>query len=156
MSISFDRAAEYYDRTRVRPEALITNLLPLLPRAGACLEIGIGTGRIALPLVEHGIDVVGVDISREMLKKLFAKRRTLWPQVVIADATMLPFPDRTFSSAVAAHVLHLIPEWRSAVDEMLRVLRPDGLLIATRGGQSRPMWHRDVRRHFFQEAGDPS
>lgn len=155
MSVSFDRAADYYDQTRLLPEPLITYLLPFLPRDEMCVEIGVGTGRIAIPLVENGIEVVGVDISPEMLRKLVAKRRTEWPQVAIADATKLPFPDNTFGAAIAAHVLHLIPEWRSAVDESLRVLRPGGLLIATRGGQSRALWNDEIHRRFFREAGDP-
>lgn len=154
-SVSFDRAADYYDQTRARPEPLIAHLLPVLPRDGMCLEIGVGTGRIAIPLTEKGIELVGVDISREMLKKLVAKRRAGRPRVAVADATRLPFDDRTFASAIAAHVLHLIPGWRSAVDEVLRVLRPGGTLVATRGGQSRPAWHHEVRRHFFQQAGNP-
>ena len=154
-SVSFDQAAEYYDHTRAQPTALIPRLVAALPRDGVCLEIGVGTGRIALPLVAEGIRVVGVDISSEMLKKLVAKRETSWPQVAIADATSLPFADRTFGSAIAAHVLHLIPGWRSAVRELLRVLRPNGVFIATRGGRSRSSWNDAVRRHFFAAAGDP-
>jgi ubiquinone/menaquinone biosynthesis C-methylase UbiE len=154
-SLSFDQAAEYYDRTRAVPTALIPRLVAALPRDGLCLEIGVGTGRIALPLVAEGIRVVGVDISSDMLKKLVAKRETLWPEVAIADATSLPFDDRTFKSAIAAHVLHLIPGWRSAVRELVRVLRPGGVFIATRGGRSRTGWNDAVRRHFFAAAGDP-
>ena len=154
-SVSFDRAADYYDRTRTLSEHLIPNLLPLLPGDGVCLEIGVGTGRIALPLVEKGIRIVGVDIAPEMLKKLVAKRNGTWPCVAVADATGLPFADQTFASAIAAHVLHLIPDWRSAVEELLRVLRSHGVLVATRGGASRPRRHREVRSRFFKEAGDP-
>lgn len=155
MSVSFDRAAEYYDRTRALPSRLIPNLLAALPREGLCLEIGVGTGRIALPLVGGGIRVVGVDISREMLKKLIVKRDTQWPMVAVADATRLPFAGHSFAAAMAAHVLHLIPDWQSAAGELLRVLRPDGVFIATRGGRSRTSWHDAVRKHFFSEAGDP-
>jgi len=154
-SVSFDRAADYYDRTRSLSAQLIPNLLPALPREGLCLEIGVGTGRIALPLVEEGIRVVGVDISPEMLKKLVAKRNSSWPNVAVADATRLPFADRSFTAAIAAHVLHLIPNWRSAVTELLRVLRPEGVLVAMRGGRSRSRWYDEVRRRFFNEAGDP-
>ena len=37
--------------------------------------------------------------------------------VALADATALPFPDGTFGAVLASHVLHLIPDWQSAVDE---------------------------------------
>ena len=160
MSISFDRAADYYDDTRSLPDAhmeqLVARLVAELPREGLCLEIGIGTGRIGLPLMRHGIRIVGVDISVEMLRKLLAKADHTSPAVAIGDATHLPFAAGTFSSAVASHVLHLIPEWKVAIDELIRVVAPEGVVLASRGGDARAEWQRAVRRRFFDEAGNPS
>ena len=156
-SISFDRAAEYYDQTRSLPQALMDQLLSILVAElpqGRCLEIGIGTGRIALPLMRKGVDIVGVDISMAMLRKLIAKTGESPQPVAIAEATRLPFADATFSSAIASHVLHLIPDWRSAVDELLRVVRTQGVVLASRGGSGvGEEWARAVRRHFFEAAG---
>ena len=158
-SVSFDRAADYYDRTRAIADDVMAQLIPLvaaeLPAGEPCLEIGIGTGRIALPLVDAGVHLAGVDISREMLRKLVAKRRGSWPQVAIADATRLPFGDATFGSAIASHVLHLIPGWKDAVKEVRRVVRPGGAFLVSRGGRDRPAWLESITRHFFVEAGDP-
>lgn len=158
MSVSFDRAAEYYDRTRDFPDEVMARLVPMLvsqlPRDELCLEIGIGTGRIALPLMAAKIRMVGVDISPDMLRKLVDKAGAT-PPVAIADATCLPFSAGTFGSAVAAHVLHLIPGWRSAVDELVRVVRPGGVLLASRGAASRAEWQHALRRFFFEQAGDP-
>lgn len=158
-SLSFDRAADYYDRTRAVADSVMAQLMPLLvaeiPPGERCLEIGIGTGRIALPLVEEGVDVTGVDISNEMLRKLVAKRRGARPQVAIADATRLPFRDATFGSAIASHVLHLIPGWKDAVNEVRRVVRPGGAFLVSRGGRDRPAWLESITRHFFRQAGDP-
>ena len=159
-SISFDRAAGYYDQSRAYPQDVMERLIPMLVEEvrglGSCLEIGIGTGRIALPLLQAGVHMVGVDISAEMLRRLLEKAGASAPPVAIADATHLPFRDATFGSAVAAHVLHLIPGWRSAIGELARVMRPGGVLIASRGGTSRTKWQNDVRRHFFAAAGDPA
>jgi len=154
LSISFDRAAEYYDRTRALPEGLIPQLAAELPRDAPCLEIGVGTGRIALPLVEEGVRVVGIDISLGMVRKLAAKRQGRGPELVIADATRLPFREGTFACAMAAHVLHLIPEWEQAVAELLRVVRPGGVIVASRGGREEGQrgWMQSVRRRFFDEA----
>ncbi|HEY3085106.1 MAG TPA: class I SAM-dependent methyltransferase [Candidatus Dormibacteraeota bacterium] len=158
-SISFDRAADYYDQTRSLPDHLMDQLVPLLvaelPRDGRCLEIGIGTGRIALPLIERGIDVVGVDISIEMLRRFIAKAGRRAGQAAVGDATRLPFRDRAFTSAIAAHVLHLIPDWKAAIDELLRVIKPRGVLLASRSADTKAEWHRAVRKRFFLEAGDP-
>lgn len=157
-SVSFDRAAEYYDRTRSADEVL-TRVIPalreLVPADEPCLEIGIGTGRIALPLVEAGTQVVGIDVSVEMLRKLVAKRPERGPLVAIADATRLPFAGATFGSAIAAHVLHLIPTWRDAVREIVRVVRPGGVFAASRGSHLKGGWRDRVSAHFFAEAGNP-
>jgi ubiquinone/menaquinone biosynthesis C-methylase UbiE len=159
LSISFDQAADYYDRTRAVPDSVMAELVPLLvqqlPLAETCLEVGVGTGRIALPLVDAGVRLVGVDISGEMLQRLIAKRRGQQPQVAIADATRLPFADATFGSAIASHVLHLVPAWREAVAEVIRVVRPGGVFLVSRGGRDRSPWLQEVTRHFFHEAGDP-
>ena len=156
-SISFDRAAGYYDDTRSLPDPLMSRLIEVLagelPPHQPCLEIGVGTGRIALPLMKTGVQIVGVDISREMLLRLQAKAGALSPPLAIADATRLPFGDGTFGSAIASHVLHLIPGWRSAVNELLRVVRRQGVVVASRGGRGAgEEWTRVVRRHFFEAA----
>jgi SAM-dependent methyltransferase len=156
-SISFDRAAGYYDDTRSLPEPLMSRLIDVLtgelPPGQPCLEIGVGTGRIALPLMKAGVQVVGIDISREMLLRMLSKAGPQLPSVAIADATRLPFGDDTFGSAIASHVLHLIPGWRSALDELLRVVRGQGVIVASRGGRGvGEEWTRAVRRHFFEAA----
>ena len=158
-SVSFDRAADYYDRTRAVADSVMAQLIPLLvaeiPQGERCLDIGIGTGRMALPLVEEGVHVAGVDISSEMLRRLIAKRHGRWPQVAIADATRLPFGDATFGAAIASHVLHLIPAWKDAVKEVRRVVRPGGVFLVARGGSDRPAWLESITRYFFRQAGDP-
>jgi ubiquinone/menaquinone biosynthesis C-methylase UbiE len=166
-SVSFDRAADYYDRTRSLPEPVMARLIPMLlaeiPRDGRCLEIGVGTGRIALPLARAGVSMVGVDISREMLRRLVGNAGVR-PQVVIGDATRLPFGEGDFASVIAAHVLHLIPDWKQAIAEVIRVLKRDGVLIASRGARTKQRqegalptdsWERQVAHRFFAEAGDP-
>jgi ubiquinone/menaquinone biosynthesis C-methylase UbiE len=161
MSISFDRAASYYDRTRRLSETSLARLIPALAEelhgADRVIEVGIGTGRIALPLMSEGVRITGVDIAREMLAKLRENASGEGPPVAIADATHLPFGDHTFGAAIAAHVLHLIPAWKSAVGEMIRVVRPGGLIIASRGGRTlEGDWWRAVRQEFFRVAGNPA
>ena len=106
-------------------DALI-ELGQMLPKK-LCLEVGAGTGRIALPLVAHGVDLVGVDLSLAMLAQLAVK----WPyaRVAQADAAYLPFLDRTFDVAVMVHVLHVIADWKRALLEVQRVAQPGGLLL---------------------------
>ncbi len=49
------------------------DFLAELARGGRALELGIGTGRVAIPLVERGVEVVGIDASGRMIEKLRAK-----------------------------------------------------------------------------------
>lgn len=134
-SISFDRAAEIYDQTRALP----TGIGPLIARAldrflqpsDRLLEIGIGTGRIAAPLVLAGWDVTGIDISLRMLTKLrhnLAGNETV-PAIILADAARAPFAGGSFNAVLAVHVLHLIAKWKSVLEEVRRVLVEGGCFI---------------------------
>src|SRR5439155_24677412 len=103
-SVAFDRAADYYDRTRaVSPRAMagVVGLLAAEYRErGRVLEVGVGTGRIALPLAEAGVAVAGVDLSRPMMDRLVQKAGGRSPvPLAVADATTLPFAGGTFGAA---------------------------------------------------------
>jgi SAM-dependent methyltransferase len=141
-SVNFDRAADYYDATRALPADSMDDLTALLAAElggrQPCLEIGVGTGRIARPLSEGGVTLAGMDLSAGMLGRLIANAGGAPPfPLVRADATRLPFAAGSFGAVLAVHVLHLIRDWRVAVDESLRVLRPGGALVAGLQGQSR-------------------
>ncbi|MDQ3662076.1 MAG: class I SAM-dependent methyltransferase [Actinomycetota bacterium] len=137
-SLTFDRASEYYDRTRALPveaAAAVTELLlGELSNKGRALEIGIGTGRVGYPLHHAGLELYGIDISAPMLYKLREKPDGSSLPVVLADSTRLPFTDHVFGTALACHVLHLIPKWREAVAELVRVVAPGGVVLVDPGG----------------------
>ncbi|MBX3083112.1 MAG: class I SAM-dependent methyltransferase [Anaerolineae bacterium] len=177
-SIVFDRAAEYYDDTRGFPPGQETPSAALFVQAGhlmqnsRVLEIGIGTGRIALPLAPMVGTVYGVDLARPMMDRLRRKQTTERIELVEADATLLPFADHTFDAVVAVHIFHLIPTWRDVLTEVARVLKPGAMLL--HGGNQRQtpqaldaVWQQiiqtfpstqgsirsDQRTTFLQEAG---
>lgn len=137
-SIRFDRAADQYDRTRaISDEAMgrtISLLAAELRDRGRVLEVGVGTGLLALRLHEVGIPVSGVDLSAPMLAKLVHKAGGAPPfRLVRGDATTMPFADRAFGAVYLRWVLHLIPDWRAALAEMARVVRPGGVLVVSLG-----------------------
>jgi len=68
-----ERIAGIYDDLYSSPEESAIDLLGSLADGGRALELGIGTGRIALPLKARGIDIQGIDASPSMVKKLRAK-----------------------------------------------------------------------------------
>jgi len=148
-SIAFDRAADYYDATRGFPPGVEDRVADLFVQAGGLgpasrvLEVGIGTGRIAVPLAARVARYAGADLSAPMLGKLAGKRSALPIDLVRADATALPFSDGRFHTLIGVHVFHLIPGWRAVLAEAARVLAPGGLLLHGGDDHSRgPVWRR--------------
>ncbi len=143
-SVAFDRAVEYYDATRGFPPGVPEHIGATIAQAGGfsaqsrVLEIGVGTGRIALPTAKHVRTYIGIDLSRPMMERLLAKRTDEPVSIANADATRLPLRDQVFDAVIAVHVFHLIPNWRDAVQEVARVLRPGAPLIhcVTRGQEA--------------------
>jgi ubiquinone/menaquinone biosynthesis C-methylase UbiE len=134
-SVNFDRAIAFYDQTRGFPPGAEGTAVQLIAQAGAmtpdtkAVEIGIGTGRIALPLARHVAAVSGADISGKMMRVLLEKREDQAVFPVQADARWLPYPDNAFDAGVIAHVLHLIPDPQAVLAELARVLKPDARLV---------------------------
>jgi SAM-dependent methyltransferase len=122
MAIPFDRVADAYDSTRgLSPEIMariIDSMQDILAGCRTVLDVGVGTGRFAGPLIERGFRLVGADISLPMMLK--AKQKGL-EDLVIADARMLPFRDRAFDSVLIVHLLHLVDDWVSVVHDVGRV-----------------------------------
>jgi SAM-dependent methyltransferase len=156
-SVSFDRAAEYYDATRGRSAAGAareTELLAgALPKDGPVLEIGVGTGQVGVPLHAAGVSLIGLDLSLAMMAVLIDKAGGKPPfPLVNGDATTLPFPDAVFEAALFRWVLHLIPDWRGAIAELVRVIHAHGIVLATLGGAgSGPK--AAIQERFAQLAG---
>jgi SAM-dependent methyltransferase len=141
VSVTFDRAAGFYDESRgLRPEVselVADRVEEAVGPAARLLEIGVGTGRIALPLHRRGREIVGVDLSLPMLDRFRAKAAAAGlppPTVLRADAGRLPFRDAGIDAVLEVHVLHLVPTWERALEEARRVLVPGGMLLHAGGG----------------------
>lgn len=138
-SVSFDRAADCYDETRRLPPGAADMLTGLLAAELAghepALEIGVGTGRIALPLHAHRVQLIGLDLSERMLARLVANAGGRRPFALLrADATRLPIADQRVGAVLASHLLHLVADWPAAVAEACRVVDPSGPVLIDLGG----------------------
>jgi len=111
-------------------------------RSGRVLEVGVGTG-LSLPLYKSHLKVTGIDFSEDMLRK--AKKRVAENKLhhVEAlrqmDARALDFPDATFDTVSAMHVLSVVPDPEKVMGEIARVLKPGGKVVIT--------------NHFLREQG---
>lgn len=136
-SVSFDRAADFYDSAWALPalvqDQVIDAIVAEMARTEAkdILEVGVGTGRVARPLAERGVRVCGVDIAPRMLAKLMEQlgSRHVAPDLVLADVAQLPIATGSFSVVLEARVLHFVPGWERALEEIHRVITRMGLLI---------------------------
>jgi ubiquinone/menaquinone biosynthesis C-methylase UbiE len=99
------------------------------------LELGCGTGVGTAEILRHlqPRELVATDLDPDMLRDATRRlreahlaQRVTFEQV---DATRLPYADGTFDAVVAFAILHHIPEYRAALGEIARVLKPDGVLL---------------------------
>ncbi|MAU09222.1 MAG: hypothetical protein CL607_05325 [Anaerolineaceae bacterium] len=138
-SVNFDRAADFYDATRAFPDSVAERVGPFLAEATqlsgdeSVLEVGIGTGRIALPLAPFVSSIYGADISLKMLQRLVEKRGDEEVFPAIGDAHTLPYAENSFDVVLVTHVFHLVEDPVAVLAEIGRVLKPDGFLLHTFG-----------------------
>lgn len=95
------------------------------------LEVGVGTG-IALPFYPKNCRVVGIDLSPGMLAKARQRQARYHldhVRLMLMDAGRMDFPDDSFDTVMAAYVVTAVPDYRTVVNEMIRVCRPGGRII---------------------------
>lgn len=123
IAAEFDQISLVYDETRDPLDPSTVDGLAAAFRsssASSLLEIGVGTGRVAKPLVDRGMTVTGIDASRGMLAK--ARQKGL-QRLVRGSGYQMPFRNGSFDATLFAHVLHLLDDPVAAVREAERVSR---------------------------------
>lgn len=148
---SFDRVAQVYDETRAAPphvaaavtDAILAELRTLGEQPGL-LEVGIGTGRIAVPLAAAGVRVTGIDISPAMVAVLRSKTHAI--DVVFAEAAYPPFRDHAFDAALFVHILHLVPDPDATMSAVIPLVRPGGALIHLNDNHDEGGYHLESGR----------
>jgi ubiquinone/menaquinone biosynthesis C-methylase UbiE len=100
------------------------------------LDVATGTGRLPLALLRQPNftgRVLALDLSRHMLRQAAAKTRPFAERLTLLwqDASQLPFPDAVFDAVTCLEALEFLPDSRAALVQMVRVLRPGGILLIT-------------------------
>jgi ubiquinone/menaquinone biosynthesis C-methylase UbiE len=110
--------------------------LDLAPSSGRVLDIGTGTARIPIVMVQQGrknIHIHAIDLSREMLKvaktNVEAARVHDSISLQLVDAKGFPFADKQFDMVISNSVTHHIPEPLAFFSEVARVVRPGGSIF---------------------------
>ena len=99
---------------------------------GRVLEVGVGTG-LSLPTYGRHLEIVGIDLSPEMLEKarerVAAEGLDNVAELHEMDASDLKFPDASFDTVVAMYVMTVVPDPEKVMRELSRVCRPGGEVI---------------------------
>jgi ubiquinone/menaquinone biosynthesis C-methylase UbiE len=132
----WDGAAKTYDRNvmgtfREAYQKTIAAINQSLTPQSRVLEIGCGTGIIALGIAPHAGEVIGVDLSPKMIAIAQEKVRKNDLDTVrfqVGDAYDLPFPPGAFDAVLLTNMLHFVKEPKTVLQEAHRLLKPGGLL----------------------------
>ena len=119
----FDSIAPVYDETRRAIDSETLSGVAGMLSSHHCwsvLEIGVGTGRVSVPLSKEGVMTSGVDVSRKMLERARSKAPL---DLVQADGSSTPFRGRSFDAVLLAHVFHIIENSEEVLLEGARVSR---------------------------------
>lgn len=117
-----------FDRLGVRPGTRV-------------LDLGCGAGRHAFELYRRGTNVIALDRDRAELEQVTTMFDAMFTEgqvpdhavakTVEADALALPFDDGEFDHVIASEVLEHITDDRTAINELVRVLKPGGTMAVT-------------------------
>jgi 2-polyprenyl-6-hydroxyphenyl methylase/3-demethylubiquinone-9 3-methyltransferase len=120
-------------------------ILPKLPREGIWLDVGCGSGYFSRIMARHGPPVIGYDGSQAMLEsaRRAAEAENLSSRIefqLVPTVERISRPDASGDGCLCLNVLEYLDKPFDCLDEMVRVLRPGGLLVL-----SVPHTHSPVR-----------
>lgn len=154
--VDFSGNAAIYDQRHgaLLPEHVALALTRNLAPASRLVDIGAGTGRVAIPLARLGFDIIAIEPALPTMQRLRAKAGLIPIQCVTADGSNLPLLDHTAEAAVVARLLYLAPNWPALLDAAARVVTKDGLIIHEWGnGMANEEWVviREKARSLFKK-----
>lgn len=131
---AYRRWAPFYDHTfgKVATEGRKHAVEIINTSAGRVLEVGVGTG-LSLPDYKPSLEIVGIDLSREMLEK--ARERVAEDGLSNVtglhemDAGDLKFADESFDTVAAMYVMTVVPDPEKVMKELARVCKTGGQVV---------------------------
>ena len=154
----WDKNAGRYDRFMRKDGAAYDEMYELIRpivRHKTVLELATGTGLIAKHIVNAAAHIEATDASPEMIAEARRDNQSAKLHFSVQDMFRLPYADKSFDAVIVSNALHIVPQPEKALQEIKRVLKDNGVLIAptfTHAGNSFP---GKVRAFFMKLAGLP-
>ena len=154
----WDINAGRYDRFMRKDRAAYEKIYALLRpvvKAKTVLELATGTGLIAKHIVNAAAHIEATDASPEMIAEAKRDSRSAKLHFSVQDMFRLPYADQSFDVVIVSNALHIVPQPEKALQEIKRVLKDDGTLIAPTFTHAGNSFSGKVRAFFMRMAGFP-
>ena len=154
----WDKNAGRYDRFMRKDGAAyeeIYELIRPIVRHKTVLELAAGTGLIAKHIVNAAAHIEATDTSPEMILEAKRDNRSAKLHFSVQDMFRLPYADQSFDVVIVSNALHIVPQPEKALQEIKRVLKDDGTLIAPTFTHAGNSFSGMVRAFFMRMAGFP-
>ena len=154
----WDRNAVLYDRFIRKDGAayeMMYEMIQPVVRHKTVLELATGTGLIAKHIVNAAALVEATDASAEMIAEAKRDNHSAKLHFSAQDMFHLPYADQSFDVVIVSNALHIVPRPEKALDEIRRVLKDDGVLIAPTFTHAGNSFRGKVKAFFMRLAGFP-
>ena len=154
----WDRNAGRYDRFMRKDRAAYDEMYELirpLVRHKTVLELAAGTGAIAKNIVNAAAHIEATDASVKMIAQAKRDNRSAKLYFSVQDMFHLPYAEESFDVVIVSNALHIVPQPEKALQEIKRVLKDDGVLIAPTFTHAENSFSGKVRAFFMKLAGFP-
>lgn len=132
--IFWNKAAKFYTAFMLKNsktyESLSELISPYLTKDMHALEIGCGTGQLSFFLSDRLKHLTATDFSEEMIDICRTNNYKENLDFQVEDAGALHFEDAMFDAIIIANVLHIVPDADSVIEEVKRVLKNGGIVVA--------------------------
>ena len=133
-------------------EEMYARIRPVV-KAKTVLELATGTGLIAKNIVNAAAHIEATDASPEMIAEAKRNNRSAKLHFSVQDMFRLPYADKSFDVVIVSNALHIVPQPEKALQEIKRVLKEGGVLIAPTFTHAGNSFFGKVKAFFRRFAG---
>ena len=154
----WDKNAGRYDRFMRKDRAAYDEMYELIQpvvRQKTGLELATGTGLIAKNIVNAAAHIEATDASAEMIAEAKRDNHSAKLHFSVQDMFRLPYANQSFNVVIVSNALHIVPQPEKALQEIKRVLKDDGTLIAPTFTHAGNSFRGKVKAFFMKLAGFP-